>query len=319
MLPVIDPKELAREPDWGERRCGYAHDRYATSFAELGDPIRLHRVHCWLLARRISATRYSDAVGPYPFFTCENVAEAVTEMMDLAQALVSVSLVLDPFSGHSCQQLEGWFELVLPFKTHYLVDLEVSFDRYLCRHHRRYAKRSLSLVEVEILQNASACSAEWAELYTHLIIRHEITGIRAFTPKALADQIAVPGCHYFRAIHEGSTVGALVCYLDRGVAYAHLISTTPLGQKLMAQYALYWTAIEYFRERARWFALGGVAGSSDGRSEGLAFFKRGWATATCQAFFCGKILNRTRYDELCRSLHLAVPDHFPAYRGGVYG
>lgn len=158
-----------------------------------------------------------------------------------------------------------------------------------------------------------------AELYQCLVARHGITGLRAFSPQALAHQLSVPGCHYFRAIHEDSAVGALICYLDRGVAYVHLISTTPLGQKLMAQYALYWNAIEYFRGRARWFALGAVPGSSDGESgKDLAFFKRGWATATCLAYFCAKTLNRTRYDELCGSLGAGVSDHFPAYRGGVY-
>src|SRR5439155_2664483 len=187
----------------------------------------------------------------------------------------------------------------LPFKTHYLADLDVNFEHYLRRNHRRKASRSLSLLTVEKPEDASAYAAEWAELYGHLIARHAITGIPAFSPKALGDQLAVPGCHYFRAMHENSAVAALVCYLDRGVAYYHLSSATPLGRQLMAQYALFWAAIEYFRGRARWFELGVVAESPERLDNGLAYFESGWATATCQAFFCAKVLNWEAYDELC--------------------
>ena len=315
MLPMIVPQDLSRRAEWRGQRSGYAHDYYAASLAEFGDPVFLPRTHSWLLARRIGESRYKDAIGAYPFFACQNFAEVTTELIDLASQFVTVSLVPDPFCGVSPVQLKASFDIVLPFKTHYLVDLEVSFDRYLRRHHRRYAKRSLSFVAVELAGDASLYSSEWAELYAHLVARHQITGIRAFTAKALAGQLSVPGCHYFRALHEGSAVGALVCYLDRGVAYAHLISTSPLGQKLIAQYALYWTAIEYFRERARWFALGAISGLSDSGNEGLTFFKRGWATAKCQAFFCGKILDRTRYNELCQSR--PTTDYFPQYRNGL--
>src|SRR5258708_37540010 len=101
MLPAIDPKHLARRPEWGRRRCGYSHDRYAASLAEFGDPVRLRRVQSWLLARRIGETRYSDAIGAYPFFTCERFADCAPEMLDVADGLVSVSLVPDPFSGLS--------------------------------------------------------------------------------------------------------------------------------------------------------------------------------------------------------------------------
>jgi len=108
--------------------------------------------------------------------------------------------------------------------------------------------------------------------------------------------------------------GALICYLDRGVAYAHLISTTAEGQKLLAQYALHWTAIEYCRDRARWFVLGSVPGKFLGpENSGLSFFKAGWATATCEAYFCGHILDPCHYNNLCDTLGSSRAV-FPAYR-----
>jgi hypothetical protein len=227
---------------------------------------------------------------------------------------VTLSVVPDPFCGFSHQQLQGEFEVAIPFKTHFLVDLAVPFDRYLRRHHRRYARRSLSLVTVERAHDPFVHASEWADLYGHLVARRGITGLRAFSSNALARQLVVPGCHYFRAVSERDVVGALVCYLDRGVAYAHLVSTTLVGQQLMAPYALHWSAIEYFRGKARWLALGGVPGYLDQGNEGLAFFKRGWATAICRTYFCAKVLNRTRYDELCNRLGDSRGPYFPPYR-----
>jgi hypothetical protein len=319
MLASIDPGCLTRSLEWGRERGGYSNERYAASFAEFGKLLPLNGADSWLLVRKIAGTPFSDAIGAYPFFMCEDFSKCATEMSGLAEGVVSVALVPDPFLGLSYQQLQVQFDIAIPYKTHYLVDLDVTFDRYLRKNHRYYAKRSRSRMAVEMAKDASAYAVEWVELYRHLVERHGIAGLRAFSPKALAEQLSVPGCHYFRAVHENSVVGALICYLDRGVVYAHLTSTTPLGQTLMAQYALLWNAIEYFRGRAKWFELGGVPGSSDQDSgEGLAFFKRGWATVTCQAYFCGKILNRTRYGELCVSFGAPNSKHFPAYRGGVY-
>ena len=88
----------------------------------------------------------------------------------------------------------------------------------------------------------------------------------------------------------------------------------------MAQYALYWKAIEYFRSRARWFILGSTPGIGDSdRGKGIAFFKAGWATATCKAYFLGRILDRQRYNDLCAQTGHGGASVFPAYRGGVFG
>ena len=88
----------------------------------------------------------------------------------------------------------------------------------------------------------------------------------------------------------------------------------------MAQYALYWKAIEHFRGHARWLVLGSTPGIVDtSGNKGLSAFKAGWATATCRAYFLGRILNRSRYNELCAlSGHDGVST-FPAYRCGEFG
>ena len=130
----------------------------------------------------------------------------------------------------------------------------------MTRHHRRYASRGLANFEVDLAINPQSYAAEWGTLYQNLIIRHRISGLWALSAESLSRQLQVPGCLYFRALKNGVAHGALVCYLDRGVGYAHLIATTAEGQKLFAQYALYWAAIEYCRDRAGWFVLGSVPG-----------------------------------------------------------
>ncbi|MCB1379836.1 MAG: hypothetical protein KDK89_15940 [Alphaproteobacteria bacterium] len=231
--------------------------------------------------------------------------------------MVSLAAVPDPMQALPTE-LEAVFDTVVPYKTHYIADLEVPFSRYMTRHHRRYVGKALAHITIEHAARPVVHADEWALLYSHLVTRRGIAGLRAFDPHSLGLQLAVPGCHYFRARRDDQTVGALVCYLDRGVAYAHLISTTPLGQTMLAQYALYWQAIEYFRGHARWFALGGTAGSEEPETGGLAFFKRGWATGSCVAYFCSKILDLETYENLVARYGAAAGGFFPAYRHGGF-
>jgi hypothetical protein len=158
-------------------------------------------------------------------------------------------------------------------------------------------------------------AAEWIRLYRCLIARHHIKGPPAFSERALSLQLEVPGCHYFRAVMEGEVQAALVCYLDRGIAFSHLASATMAGQQASLQYALYWSAIEAFRDRADWFSLGSTPGLVDTTpSSGLGFFKSGWATHVCRNYFCGRICDHDGYERLSRGLDPASSRYFPAYR-----
>jgi hypothetical protein len=227
---------------------------------------------------------------------------------------VSVAVVPDLFSFRSASILSTSFDHVIPFKTHYLIDLEIGFDRYLRRNHRRYSSKGLSNFNMEFSSNPAVHGSEWAELYQMLIVRRRISGLQAFSPNSLHRQLEVPGCLYFRALRDGVLHGAMVCYVDRGRAYAHLISSTNVGLKLHAQYALYWTAIEHCRHLARWFLLGSVPGLLDHQgNSGLAYFKAGWATSMCQGYFCGQVVNRECYETLCAAQG-AARANFPAYR-----
>lgn len=315
MLPVIDRHVLGRRQAWGGERAGYAHALYAESLAEFGTAVRLEEAGATLLKRRIPNADGHDCIGCYPLFVCERVERLRSDLERLASDIVSVALVTDPWSEADAETLAGMFDVVRPFKTHYVVDLDVPFDAYLHRHHRRYAKRALVKADVTLATEPPRHADEWAQLYQRLVVRHGIRGLAAFSPRALSLQLEVPGCHYFRAVVDGQAEAALVCFLDRGVAYAHLISTTAEGQSAGLQYALYWTAIEAFRGRAKWFALGSTPGLSDASSAtGLGFFKAGWATGTCQSYFCGRIQDRDEYERLCAPRPDGQSSFFPAYR-----
>ncbi len=315
MLCKIQPEDCQHEAGTPN---GYASPDYAAALSEFGIPSQFPHSSAWYLQRQTPAEAYVDGSGPYPFFCCDDYAALAADLKDNQAGLVCLSVVPDPFSVVSRDQLDECFDIVRVFKTHFVTDLRVPFEKYLPRRHRRYRKRGLQELDMELATDPVAHSDEWTALYAHLIERHELQGIQAFTPQSLTRQLEVPGCRYFRASRNGQVQGAFVCYLDRGVAYAHLISTTPAGQSLSAQYALYAFAIEHFRDTARWFALGSVPGLDESHGGGLAFFKSGWATGSLPGYLCGHVLDRERYEELCAHGSAGVFDYFPAYRGAQW-
>lgn len=310
---------VTRQGEQGEELAGYASSAYVQSLAAFGAPVALSRSGGWLLAAGIGDSGYRDAFGPYPMFAVEHSEHLAEDLDALKDELVSVYVVSDPLRGEQLGHFSSAFDFVRTYKPHYIVDLATSFDSYLRRHHRRYAKRALEQVEVVCVPDPASYAAEWAALYEELCVRHRITGLRRFSAAAFAAQLAVPGCHYFRALQGSEAVGGFICYADRGRAYAHLISTTSRGQTLLAQYALYWAAIEFFRDRARLFDLGGIPGGMDAAESGLSFFKSGWSTSIRNAMFCGRILNAAAYERLCMANPGGNQGHFPAYRSGILG
>ena len=299
--------------------AGYGSGGYVQSLAAYGTPVRLPRSGGWLLAAGVGDSGDRDAFGPYPLFAVEHPEHLAHDLAALKDDLVSVYAVSDPLREEQLEHFAAAFDFVRPYKPHYIVDLETAFDRYLRRHHRRYARKALAQIDVVCVTDPAAYVAEWTSLYEELCVRHRITGLRRFSQSAFSAQLAVPGCRYFRALHGSAVVGGFICYLDRDRAYAHLISTTQQGQDLLAPYALYWTAIESFRGSARLLDLGGVPGGMDAAASGLSFFKSGWSTSIRRAMFCGRILNEAAYERLCAASPGGSGKHFPAYRSGILG
>ena len=79
--------------------AGYCHRQYAESFAEVGQPRELPNCGGWLLERVIPGSAQRDGMGCYPLFDCRNWAGLPIDLGELTEALVSVSLVVNPFAA----------------------------------------------------------------------------------------------------------------------------------------------------------------------------------------------------------------------------
>jgi hypothetical protein len=299
--------------------AGYCHRRYAESFTEFGRPRELPNCGGWLVERAIPGSALFDGMGCYPLFDCERWSRLPLDLSALADSLVSVALVANPFGDATEADLRTWFDVVIPYKQHHVTDLERPVADLLGRHHRRSVQKAFRRVEVSTCPTPCALLDEWCALYGQLSARHGITGLRAFSRVAFERQFDVPGMVAFRASVGGEIVG-LHCWYVRGhIAYGHLGATSARGYEYMASYALYWYAIEYFGECVRWLDLGGVAGLSDGESaEGLRRFKSGWATGTRPTFLCGRVLQPSAYARLTTERAVGKTTYFPAYRCGEF-
>lgn len=298
---------------------GYAHELYARSLSGFGEPISLPSSGGWLLRRRIPGSSAFDAMGCYPIFACPNWAGLCTDLNTLRGALVSVALVSDPFGSYSADDLRACFARVVPFKSHHLADL--SRPLAPLRHHRYYARRALRTIRVERMERPVQFVDEWASLYSVLIRRHELTGMKAFSRQSFEQQLSVPGIVALRASEAGQAVAAHLWYVSGNIAYSHLMAMNERGYELRASYALYSEAIaraaEFFGPGVTVLDLGAGAGIGE-ENDGLNQFKRGWSNDSRMAYFCAEVMNPVEYAALTQAVGVGAEDYFPAYRRGEF-
>lgn len=302
--------------------CGYLAEQYAAAFTEFGEPVELRHAGGWLIKRSIAGTPHFDAMGCYPMLCCRDWSRLADDLATLADDLVSVTAVLDPFGDHDERVLKECFpDIARPFKNHYVTDLSRPKESYIAPRHARNLKKAAALVQVEQCQRPSDWLDDWTRLYGTLIERHSIRGITAFSRESFRKQLEVPGLTLFRATHAGETVGMLLWFLQGNVAYYHLGAYTPLGYELGASFVLFPSVIDFFTARGvGWLNLGAGAGSglSGAAEDGLSTFKRGWSTGTRTAWLCGRTFQRDRYSAVVASRNLPPTAYFPAYRQGEF-
>lgn len=304
------------------KATGYAHSAYAESLAEFGAARLLPRCGGWILERNIEGSPDRDAAGCYPLFSCLDWTQLRYDLDCLADGggLVSLALVTDPFGEYDEAHLKDSFgDVVVPFKRHFITDLSRLPAEFVSAHHRRNARRAAREVRVEECARAADFLDDWSMLYRVLAARHDIGGIAAFSTESFARQLEVPGIVALRAVRDSAAVGMLLWYVQGDVAYYHLGAYSERGYELRASFALFHYAIEHFARRGlRWLNLGGAAGASSGGASGLGRFKEGWATGTRTAYFCGRVLDRRRYEEIVRAKSVPPTRYFPAYRFGEF-
>jgi len=299
---------------------GYSHPLYAQSLHEFGEPRELPHCGGWILVRKIPGTQYEDAMGCYPLFACHDWMKLHTDLEEIGRDLISVVLVTDPFGANEPDYLRRCFrDVVLPFKAHFVADLQFPLEEIVGRRHRKNARRALRKMQVDVLREPVHLVDEWLALYNHLVERHNVSGIRAFSREAFTNQLSIPGTVVLRAMYEGQIVAAQIYFVQGEVAYCHLGAANQFGYDLGAFYALDFYAVEYFADKVHWLDLGGGAGITTDGTDGLSTYKRGWSTETHTSYLCGRIFNRELYEEILRFTNIGETDYFPAYRKGEFG
>jgi hypothetical protein len=309
-------------------QIGYAQEAYVRSLAEFGDPLALPASHGWLLERCVPGTTERDAMGPYPLFGCGRWRSLGEDLAALGRGLASVTLVPDPFGDWDETMLRDTFDVARPYKRHLVADMTRPVDSFVTGHHRYYARRAMREIDVSVNLDPLAALDDWTRLYGHLVRRHSIGGIRAFSAASFAAQLALPGMVMLVARQRGVTVGAHLWLVSGSVAYSHLAASDDAGYRAGAAYALHAFALDYFRGRVAWLDLGAGAGlatpaGAAAPRDGLTAFKAGWSTGSRLVYLCGRVLSPDVYATLCRRRGVdATPGadaYFPAYRADEFG
>ena len=298
---------------------GYNHSLYALSLKEFGEPRELPLCGGWILERKIPDTPYRDAIGCYPLFVCKDWSQIANDFENMGADWISVTLVADPFGNYDETLLHQCFrDLVIPFKNHFIADLQRPQNEIVSKHHRYYARKSLKNLIVEKTETPQDYVDEWVGLYRNISNKYNLTGMKAFSRDSFAKQLSIPEITMFRAICQNEVVGAQLWTIQGEVGYSHLTAISDKGYDLRASYAIYWYAIEYFRQRLRWLDLGAGAGLNSNEKDGLSEFKRGWSTDVRTAYLCGRINDREKYFGIATAKGLNGDDYFPAYRKGEF-
>jgi hypothetical protein len=298
-------------------QLGYMSSDYAESLSEFGQPVHLPRCGGNLLIRSIPETSLVDAMGCYPLFFCDDWQALAVDLEDLPEEVVSVSLVADPYGSFSRHTLDACFDVVNPFKEHYIVDLRKPHAAG-SRSHRKHARRALKDIQVEVCMDPENFVDDWGGLYQNLKRRYNIEGIRGFSKRAFAKQLGMPEMTVLQAFYRDEIIGAQLYYVQDGIAYCHLGAVSDVGYRVGAFYAMDYYSFEYFSDSARKLDLGGGAGLSGSNDDGLSYYKEGWCTETRPVYFCGRILDPERYAALTALRNQEKSGYFPAYRAGEF-
>jgi hypothetical protein len=293
---------------------GYASRQYAEALAEFGEVRELPASGGALLVRRIPQSDYSDAIGCYPLFSCGDWQGLANDLPSLADALVSVTLVADPFAEAPLSLLRSAFpDLCYAYKEHYVTDLARPLEEIVEGHHRRNVRKALAKMETLVAPASPTLLTAWQSLYANLVTRHSIDGIARFSARSFARQMEVPGFTALVATDGDDVIGMTLWYVRGEVAYYHLGAYSDRGYECGASFALFWQALSHFQASGvRWAALGAGAGTNAAES-GLTRFKQGWSTGTRTAYLCGRILQRDAYRRLAGE-RSGGDGFFPAYR-----
>ncbi|MBS1189579.1 MAG: hypothetical protein H6R10_1371 [Rhodocyclaceae bacterium] len=293
----------------------YATQAYARSLSHIGAALMVPEWNTAVLTRKIDAVQ-RDACGPYPITILPPDADLAGGINRLLQQtdLVSVTIVIDEYHHPSFATLGRHFDVVRPFKTHYVVDRSIG-PASPSRHHRYEISRALKRLKVDVFPLKQRLE-EWITLYNQLIERHRLQAVHRF-PRHYHETLA--------ALSELTAVGAFVddrlisahLWIEKsGYVFSHLAASSEEGYALRAAYAVNDFSIQLFNS-ANIINLGGAAGRENDPKDGLARFKAGFSNAMVKSYICGKILDLKAYNRLSAAMSPIESSFFPAYRAPV--
>ena len=120
-----------------KRLTGYLHPGYVQSLAEFGAPRELPHCGGWVLERQIPEFADYDAMGCYPLFVCQDWSQLHNDLEDLGTNLVSLALATDPFGTYNPAYLKQCFDVVVPFKEHFVINFYRPINEFVSGHHPR--------------------------------------------------------------------------------------------------------------------------------------------------------------------------------------
>ncbi len=297
-------------PESARKAMAYADPQFAASFNTFGAPARLEHSGAIVLLTHASPEGALDAVGPYPLLSCPRPDLLVTDLDQLRDlGAVTLTAVLDPLGPPAVP--DARLEVLRAFKTHFITS-PPAHDRP-SKHHRREVRIARPRVSVVIEDGNQADVDAWMSLWSGLVDRHHLVGMRAGSRETFASQFSLPGATVMWAFVLGELVAAQIVLMTERVAYAHLAVTTRRGRDSRAMYALDAALLEMAETQRRTIHWGGDAGFS-GAEDGLIAYKRGWANATCEAQLLGAILDPVEYARLVGSDAPSPSGWFPAYQ-----
>jgi len=212
----------------------------------------------------------------------------------------AVALVTDSFGAYEEALLRASFHRVLAFKQHFVADLTQPLETSTSANHRRNARAALRRLTVDVPANREACLDDWCALYERLAAERRIVGIRRFSAPFVRGPVSPAGPRR-AAGARGRRHGRHAPLAARRSSRAQ----PPFRSKCPRVRAVRRLRAALARPRAlcrqvRWLHLGAGPGVTAQADDGVSSFKRGWATGTRPAYFCGRICAPERYRELVR-------------------
>lgn len=296
---------------------GYMSPLYGQSFRHAGEILTLPQSGLQLLRREIQPG-VCDLVGLYPYSMCWDFAAlAGPEDQAALQATGSVALsfVADPFEADTVHRALGHWPVCRQFKTQFVIDLSDDWRSARSKTIRNYVRKGYEAQTTKTVVCDRDFAPQFWALYQNSIRRLKITGIPRMSQAMIADQMEVPGA-FLTLARDGATLnGAMISFVHRTHANAHLISYNEQYSSARTSYVLIDTAAAHAEALGcNWFNIGGPAGMEDNSEDGLYQFKRRWTKSTRATTLCGLVLDARAYAELCAETGAEESNYFPAYR-----